>query len=88
MPPSQERRHCPTRPDGTEVLIAHSIDPATCEERQGRHYHKCFSCVHHARGLNGNGRKTDLRMVPLPPLRPDARAASPPSEVHVPVAAG
>ena len=40
------RRRCPTRPDGGEVLIAHTIDRETCQERQRGHYHKCFTCVH------------------------------------------
>ena len=40
------RRSCPTRADGAEVLIAHTITPSACQERQGRLYHKCFTCVH------------------------------------------
>ena len=42
-----EHRECPTRIDGADVLIAHSIDTATCQGRQAAHYHKCHACVHH-----------------------------------------
>jgi hypothetical protein len=42
-------RSCPTRSDGAEVLIAHSISTEICHERQRRLYHKCFTCVHRGR---------------------------------------
>lgn len=38
------RRLCPTRPDGAHSLIAQSITPAVCLQRQRSHYHKCFAC--------------------------------------------
>jgi hypothetical protein len=43
---SESLRSCPTRSDGAEVLIAHSISTEICHERQRRLYHKCFTCVH------------------------------------------
>ena len=47
-------RQCPTRADGADPLIAHGIAPATCQERQRRHYHKCYSCAHrNAPSVNG-----------------------------------
>jgi hypothetical protein len=47
---SDARRSCPTRADGTEVLIAHTIPIATCQDRQRGMYHKCFSCAYHGAG--------------------------------------
>jgi hypothetical protein len=38
-------RECPTRADGTEALFAHVISPATCQDRQRQHYHKCPTCA-------------------------------------------
>ncbi|MFT5290312.1 MAG: hypothetical protein ACI8QS_001052 [Planctomycetota bacterium] len=55
-------RQCPTRPEGAEVLIAHRINEATCQGRQRKQFHKCYTCVHrnasHAVGT-----------VTLPPVR-------------------
>ena len=44
--PSESLRSCPTRSDGADVLIAHSISSEICHERQRRLYHKCFMCAH------------------------------------------
>lgn len=46
---SANLRGCPTRADGAEVLIAHSISGEICHERQRRLYHKCFACAHRGR---------------------------------------
>lgn len=45
----ENRRQCPTRPDGAHSLIAHWITPAVCLDRQRHNYHKCFTCQY--RGL-------------------------------------
>jgi hypothetical protein len=47
---SDARRSCPTRADGAEVLIAHTIPIATCQDRQRGMYHKCFACAYHGVG--------------------------------------
>lgn len=39
-------RQCPTRADGGEALIAHTITLAECQKRQREHFHKCPTCVH------------------------------------------
>jgi hypothetical protein len=49
----RERRLCPTPKDGGHALIAHLISLETCQERQRRMYHKCYSCVH----ANGAGHR-------------------------------
>lgn len=49
--PTQAWRQCPTRPDGGEVLIEHRISGSTCQARQRKTYHKCFSCVHQSGAL-------------------------------------
>jgi len=52
--PPEGMRTCPTRADGESVLFAHRITPATCQERQRAHYHKCPTCVHaNARSVPG-----------------------------------
>lgn len=43
---SDSMKTCPTRIDETQVLFAHTIDQTTCQGRQRKHYHKCFTCVH------------------------------------------
>lgn len=43
---SGETRSCPTRDDGAEVLIAHTIALPACQTRQRAMYHKCFQCVY------------------------------------------
>lgn len=48
-PALEPRRLCPTRLGGEHSLIAQSILPSTCLERQRANYHKCFSCEY--RGL-------------------------------------
>lgn len=73
MAEPESRRLCPTRPDGAHSLIAHSISPATCLERQRRNYHKCFACLY--RGLSAT--------VVLPTLA--APAPLPPEPVAAPV---
>jgi hypothetical protein len=50
MNASDASRTCPTRADGTEVLIAHRIPVATCQTRQRGMYHKCFTCAYHGAG--------------------------------------
>ena len=63
---SENLRACPTRADGVEVLIAHSISTEICHERQRRTYHKCFTCAHRGQGANA---------IPpsLPPRAPSPR---------------
>jgi hypothetical protein len=39
-------RLCPTRVDGVQTLVAHTITQAICQARQREHYHKCPSCAH------------------------------------------
>ena len=41
-----QSRQCPTRVDGADPLIAHSISIPVCAKRQREHYHKCYTCVH------------------------------------------
>jgi hypothetical protein len=38
-------RVCPTRIDGTPVLVAHKVDGTKCQARQRERYHKCFTCA-------------------------------------------
>lgn len=64
-----ERRLCPTRPDGVHALIAQSIAPATCLERQRRLYHKCYACRY--QGLSAEAQLAPevvaaARAVPVP----------------------
>ena len=64
--PSHEWRQCPTRPDGAEVLIEHRIHGSTCQERQRKLYHKCFSCVHRdAAHVPGTGALPPLERLPV-----------------------
>jgi len=61
-------RKCPTRADGADPLIAHGIPSATCQERQRKHYHKCYTCAHRS-AAKVNGRpgpqiSSILEMVP------------------------
>ena len=37
---------CPTRVDAAPVLFAHTVTAPMCQQRQRKHYHKCFTCVH------------------------------------------
>lgn len=57
-------RSCPTRSDGAEVLIAHSIPLSACHERQRRLYHKCYTCVHRGEPA----RRSDRAQARLPDL--------------------
>ena len=71
MPDSiPETRHCPTREDGQQALIAHSIGHSDCQDRQRRQYHKCFTCAHR-NGARGAAPKPasppDLTNIPPPP---------------------
>ena len=36
---------CPTRIDVSPALFAHKVDRSRCQERQRKHYHKCFTCA-------------------------------------------
>jgi len=70
--PPQDWRQRPTRADGVEVLIEHRIPGTTCQQRQRKLYHKCFTCVHrnaaHAPGT------ASLPPVPRSPVeRPSAQ---------------
>ena len=60
------RRQCPTRPNGAEVLIEQRISGSTCQERQRKHYHKCYSCVHR-NDLQQSGATAHVQ-VTLPPV--------------------
>ena len=53
-----QSRQCPTRVDGADPLIAHSISIPSCAKRQREHYHKCYTCKHALEG------------VALPPRKP------------------
>lgn len=44
--PNESLRQCPTRRDGAEVLIAQTVTPAMCQDRQRGLYHKCWTCIH------------------------------------------
>jgi hypothetical protein len=57
-------RSCPTRADGLEVLIAHSISTEICQERQRRLYHKCFTCA-----LRGRAVAEPRGLPPIPETR-------------------
>ncbi|MEW6071307.1 MAG: hypothetical protein AB1726_01760 [Planctomycetota bacterium] len=70
---TEHLRLCPTRADGADPLIAHEIAPATCQERQRRHYHKCYTCAHR-NAAEVNGRST------APPAVLIARELLPPRE--------
>lgn len=37
-------RICPTRSDGAEILFAHKVTQAKCQDRQRGQYHKCYTC--------------------------------------------
>jgi len=58
-------RQCPTRLDGADPLIAHTISPHVCEARRREHYHKCPACTYHER----------VTLVPAA-RRPGARTAA------------
>ncbi len=66
---TETSRQCPTRVDGADSLIAHEIAPATCQERQRRHYHKCYTCEHrNAVAINGqSGPKRAAIIDKIPP---------------------
>ncbi len=77
MTSASENRSCPTRADGSEVLIAHRIPLATCQERQRRMYHKCFACAFRGAEAGAAGpRKLPALSDMLPkeklPVRPAA----------------
>jgi len=61
-PSDDARRQCPTRGNGPDALICHSIVLATCQRRQREHYHKCHSCMHRNDG-------SIARVTTLPPER-------------------
>ena len=70
-----QSRQCPTRVDGGDSLIAHSITLPVCRERQREHYHKCYACVHRGSG----------EPVPQPKLAPlpESRPAEEPAKVTI-----
>ena len=68
--PNNSWRQCPTRPDGAEVLIEHRINGGTCQSRQRKHFHKCYSCVHRNSAAEVRG------TVTLPPVGQHRVAAS------------
>lgn len=70
--PPDALRQCPSRADFVEGLIAQTILPAMCQERQRRHYHKCWTCAHR------NGATQVPIPVPAPVLElpPAARAGA------------
>lgn len=47
LAPAEGTRQCPTRADGAETLIAHTITLTECQARQRNHYHKCPRCTHY-----------------------------------------
>ena len=49
-------------------MIEHRIAPSTCQERQRKHYHKCFTCVHRNAGRGGSAGS-----AVLPPVKRVAR---------------
>jgi len=66
---TETTRQCPTRTDGADSLIAHEIAPSTCQERQRKHYHKCYTCAHRNAAVNGRAGAADapiLEKVPPP----------------------
>ena len=69
--PKEQARNCPTREDGTEVLISHTISLPTCQARQRAMYHKCFLCVFHNDGPGAVA-------APVVNLTPPVRRAAPP----------
>lgn len=80
--PTTPWRQCPTRPAGAEVLIEHRIHSVTCQERQRKLYHKCFSCVHrNAAHVPGTGGLPPIERAPkveseeAAPAKPAAKAA-------------
>lgn len=58
-------RQCPTRVNGGDPLIAHSISLPTCRKRQREHYHKCFSCAH--AGAGEQLKRPELAKLPTEP---------------------
>jgi hypothetical protein len=48
-------RACPTRIDGADVLFAHKVSEAQCQERQRGRYHKCFTCAYNNAYVAANG---------------------------------
>ncbi len=46
---------CPIRIDGSGVLFAHRVDTKTCQERQRKRYHKCFTCAWNNGYVSANG---------------------------------
>ncbi len=66
---TEPTRQCPTRTDGADSLIAHEIAPGTCQERQRKHYHKCYTCAHrNAAEVNGRaGAKAAPILEKVPP---------------------
>ena len=84
----EDRRLCPTREDGADPLIAHLIPRATCQERQRRHYHKCFTCVYR-NGAEGKGKAmaaeaTIARRLPALEVAPVPEPAPVVAEERVP----
>jgi len=79
QPNPSARRLCPTRPDGVHALIAQSIEPATCLDRQRRLYHKCYACQY--RGLGAEAVLPSGTPEPVPEPKP----ASPKRKVTVKV---
>ncbi len=39
-------RQCPTLTGDDRPLIAHSIQPSACQDRQRQFYHKCHRCIY------------------------------------------
>ena len=67
-----QSRQCPTRADGGDSLIAHSITLADCQKRQRELYHKCYTCVHQGAGPPA----PRPQVAPLPDSRAPAEVAS------------
>ena len=67
----QGLRQCPTREDGTEVLVAHSIRRSECQKRQRGHYHKCYVCAYN------NARSAGLAATAAPPPASELREVLP-----------
>lgn len=80
---SPERRHCPTRIDGADSLIEHLIDPATCQGRQRRHYHKCHACAHHVGAGDPQDRRAGRVLDVLVPHRRAEMPTPAPVRRHV-----
>lgn len=60
---------CPTRIDGSPVLVAHKVDRKRCQERQRQRYHKCFTCA-------WNNDRVALHGEPQPVVETSAPAAT------------